>query len=107
MAPVQTALIRGQGSTLSSDTGMPELFPALVRRILHTASDQTIAEIQGHYDFADNPARLAWDWTTDIIFACNAYNIANAYKDRARRYIFSLPPAYHGQDLACMVPLPQ
>ena len=85
----------------SHDTSLPEYFPTMVRQILSTASNQTIAYIQSQYDFAGNPAKLAWDWTTDVIFACNAANIATAYKNRARRYIFSVPPAVHGQDLYC------
>ncbi|GAB1316947.1 Carboxylic ester hydrolase [Madurella fahalii] len=88
-----------EGMGTSHDEGLPDYFPVMVRQILSTASNDTIAHIQSHYDFAEEPAKLAWDWTTDIIFACNAANIATAYKDRARRYIFSLPPAIHGQDL--------
>ena len=86
---------------MSHDTGLPEYFPAMVRQILSTASNETIADIESHYDFAGNPAKLAWDWTTDVIFACNAANIAAAYKGSARRYVFSVPPAIHGQDAYC------
>ena len=87
---------------ISHDTGLPEYFPTMVRQILSNASDATIADIMSHYDFpADNPAKLAWDWTTDVIFACNAANIASAYKHCASRYIFSVPPAVHGQDMYC------
>jgi hypothetical protein len=86
---------------LSPDANMPTNFPILVRQIFSTASNETIAHIQSHYDFADNPAKLAWDWTTDVIFGCNAANLASAYQDRARRYIFSAPPAVHGQDMFC------
>ena len=87
--------------TTSSGDGMPENFPSLVRQIFGTASNETVAHIQSSYDFADNTAKLAWDWTTDVIFACNAANLASAYQESARRYIFSAPPAVHGQDLAC------
>ena len=86
---------------LAHDTGLPEYFPTMVRQILSTASNETIADIESHYDFAGNPAKLAWDWTTDVIFACNAANIAAAYKGSARRYVFSVPPAIHGQDAYC------
>lgn len=74
----------------------------MVRQILSSESSETVAEIQSHYDFAGNPAKLAWDWTTDVIFACNAANIAAAYANKTRRYIFSVPPAVHGQDGFCM-----
>jgi hypothetical protein len=90
-----------QGLGLAHDEGLPEYFPTMVRQILSTASTETIAEIQANYDFSGNPAKLAWDWITDVIFACNAANIAAAYKEKARRYIFSVPPAVHGQDGLC------
>lgn len=44
---------------ISSDEGMPEAFPELVRRILRTASNEMIAYIQSHYDFSNDPARQA------------------------------------------------
>ncbi|SPN96553.1 uncharacterized protein DNG_00076 [Cephalotrichum gorgonifer] len=94
---VGNAAYEGMGT--SNDEGLPEAFPALVRQIFPTASNDTVAYIQSHYDFADNPAKLAWDWTTDVIFACNAANVARAYKDGSRRYIFSVSPAIHGQDI--------
>lgn len=89
----------------SSDTNMPEAFPALVRKILPTADNATIEAIQGHFPYAsDLPEELAWDWTTAMIFECNAYNIAKAFKDRTHRYIMSIPPATHGEDVLCMSP---
>ncbi|KAB5583472.1 putative lipase 2, partial [Coniochaeta sp. 2T2.1] len=90
--------VANEGMGTSHDQGLPEYFPVMVRQILSTASNKTLAEIESCYDFDDNPAKLAWDWTTDIIFACIAANIATAYQDRARRYIFNVPPAVHGQD---------
>lgn len=90
---------------MAHDTGLPEYFPTMVRQILSTASNETIADIESHYDFAGNPAKLAWDWTTDVIFACNAANIVAAYRGRAKRYVFSVPPAVHGQDLNCKTQL--
>ena len=86
---------------LPSDEGMPRRFPSLVRQIFRTASNRTIAEIESKYNFADNPKKLAWDWTADVIFGFNAANIASAYRDCVRRYIFSVPPAIHGRDLSC------
>jgi len=81
---------------------MPARFPSLVRKILTSASNETVAGIEATYNSSlSEPAQLAWDWTTDVIFACNAYNIANAYENRTRRYILSTPPATHGMDLNC------
>lgn len=90
-----------QGLGVAHDEGLPEYFLMMIRQIFGTASNETIAEIQSHYDFAGNPAKLAWDWTMDAVFACNAANIAAAYAEKTRRYIFSVPPAVHGQDGLC------
>lgn len=89
---------------VSSDENMPQAFGDLVRRVIPTATNETVADIQSYYDFGETPEKLAWDWTTDIVFSCNAANAAAAYKDASRRYIFSVPPATHGQDLTCMAP---
>jgi hypothetical protein len=86
----------------SRDTNMPDAFPGLVRQTMPGASDETIARIQENYDFsAKSPAKLAWDWVTDSIFHCNAYNIARAYASVSKRYIMSTPPATHGMDVNC------
>ncbi|KAM3503180.1 hypothetical protein MY11210_008817 [Beauveria gryllotalpidicola] len=61
---------------------------------------------EGRYISSDNdmpaafPALLAWDWTTDVVFACQAYNLANALPDRTYFFINSIAPAAHGQDLS-------
>jgi len=83
---------------------MPGYFPTLARMILTTANNETISDIQGQYTPLSEPAQLAWDWTTDVIFAGNAFNAAQAYSNRAWRYIMSIPPAVHGQDLFCEHP---
>jgi hypothetical protein len=88
--------------TASDAEKMPNGFPDLVRKVLPSASNKTIALIQAHFPYSPElPAKLAWDWTTAMIFECNAYNLANAFRDRARRYIMTVPPATHGQDAAC------
>ncbi|KAH8799813.1 putative lipase 2 [Xylogone sp. PMI_703] len=89
-----------EGMTLSHDVGLPAYFPTMVRQILSTASNATVADIQSYYNYGSNPAKLAWDWTTDVLFASNAANIAAAYSTKSRRYIFSIPPSIHGQDLS-------
>ena len=79
-------------------------FPKTVRHILPGADDTTVERIKSLYNApAENPEKLAWDWYTDVIFACNAYHTARAYKDMARRYYMSIPPAVHGLDLTCMI----
>lgn len=89
-----------EGLYTSGDDNMPAAFPALVRRMLPGASDKTIASIQAQYH-PKVPAQLAWDWSTDVVFACQTYNLANALPDRTHFFINSIPPAAHGQDLSC------
>jgi hypothetical protein len=87
----------------SFDKNLPEAFPSLVRRGLPAASNATIASIEAHFRYPEDlPEELAWDWTTAMIFECNAYNVAKAFKNRTHRYIMSIPPATHGQDVICM-----
>lgn len=91
-----------EGMGTSHDTDLPEYFPIMVRQIMSTASNETVKEVQEMYPFdPEFPATLAWEWTTDVIFACNAYNLVQALPGKSRRYIMSTPPATHGQDLWC------
>jgi carboxylesterase type B len=92
-----------EGMTTSHDTDQPGYFPIMVRQILPQASDEVVAAIQALYYRPEAPAQLAWDWTTDAIFSCNAYNLANALPAKSRRYVMSTPPAIHGQDMWCML----
>lgn len=87
--------------TDGSDTS-PAGFARLVRATLPGASDETVAGLRALYpaSYAD-PAQLAWDWITDVNFACTAYHVAGAFADRTRRYVFSVPPAVHGMDAFC------
>ncbi|TQV95176.1 lipase [Cordyceps javanica] len=87
-----------EGLYTSSDDNMPAAFPALVRRMLPGADNDTISSIQAQYH-PRVPEQLAWDWTTDVVFACQAYSLANALPDRTNMFINSIPPAAHGQDI--------
>ncbi|KAH8898893.1 putative lipase 2 [Thozetella sp. PMI_491] len=87
-----------EGMGLSHDTGMPGGFPDLVRQILSTASNDTVSQIEELYTPYSDPAELAWDWTTDVIFARNCDNLANTFRNRTKRYIMTVPPATHGFD---------
>jgi carboxylesterase type B len=95
-----------QGEILSDDVDMPARFPTIVREVIPGASHETIAKIQGLYGNFSQPEELAWDWVTDMLFACNAYNLGQAYPKRASRYIMSLPPAVHGLDGECEITAP-
>lgn len=91
-----------QASTLSSDDDMPASFPSLVRRILPSASNATIAAIQSLYSYPlDLPEKLAWDWTSDAVFLCHTLALMKKYERIAKKYMMSIPPAIHGQDLSC------
>ncbi|KAH7013775.1 carboxylesterase [Ilyonectria destructans] len=68
----------------------------MFRTILESANCTTLALC----DSKSNPAKLAWDWTTDVIFGCNAYSITRALPFRTYRYIVSAPPATHAYDLS-------
>jgi hypothetical protein len=85
----------------SHDTGLPDYFPILVRQQMPSASNAVVETLQNEYYDASNLPKMAWDWTTDVVFACTANNLANALPNVARRYIMSTPPAVHGQDLEC------
>lgn len=94
-----------EGKGLSHDDDQPAYFPTMMRQIMPTASNATVSAMQSLYDYPrDQPEQLAWDWTTDAVFACNAYNLANAMPDKSSRYIMSAPPATHGADLWCKRP---
>lgn len=90
-----------EGKGTSHDTDLPEYFPILVRQQMPSASNVTIQTLQDEYYDANDLPKMAWDWTTDVVFACNANNLANALPNLAKRYIMSTPPAIHGQDLVC------
>lgn len=90
-----------EGQTTSSDQGMPDAFGALARRTLPGASDETVREVLDLYYTPGMEPQLAWDWTTDVVFACNAFNLARGLPGKVRRYVMSTPPATHGQDLLC------
>lgn len=93
--------MQNEASTLSSDTDMPAAFPSLVRKVLPGASNATLAQIQSLYSWPTGfPQQLAWDWTGDEVFFCPALSLAETYADRTYRYIMSVPPAVHAQDLS-------
>ncbi|KAH6854598.1 Alpha/Beta hydrolase protein [Chaetomium sp. MPI-CAGE-AT-0009] len=89
----------GEGKETSSDEGMPGAFGALVRRQLPGADDGVVDALLRLYYTPGLERELAWDWTTDAVFACNAYALARALPRAARRYVMSTPPAVHGMDL--------
>jgi len=74
----------------------------MVRMILPSATNETIARIQSLYQWPDTaPEQLAWQWTADAIFVCHNLAFAAALESSTRRYVMSIPPAYHGLDSRC------
>lgn len=90
-----------EGKETSHDVGMPGYFPTMVRQQMPAASNETVQALLDLYYRPGMEKQLAWDFTTDAVFACNAYNLANGLPDKTMRYIMSTPPAVHGQDLLC------
>lgn len=88
-----------EGNGLSNDEGMPERFPSVVRHLLPRASNATVKALMDAFYTPGLDKELAWDWLTDTVFSCNAYNLAKALPDKSMRYIMSTPPALHGLDL--------
>ncbi|GJN83953.1 hypothetical protein PLIIFM63780_007504 [Purpureocillium lilacinum] len=88
-----------EGKETSHDVGMPGYFPTMVRQQMPAASNETVQALLDFYYRPGMEKQLAWDFTTDAVFACNAYNLANGLPDKTMRYIMSTPPAVHGQDL--------
>jgi carboxylesterase type B len=99
---VGTMALEGKGT--SHDVGMPDYFPNLVRQVMPTAGNATVQAILDRYYRPGFDRELAWDWTTDAVFACNAYNLASGLPGKTMRYIMSTPPAVHGLDLSCKSP---
>ncbi|KAH6627988.1 Alpha/Beta hydrolase protein [Chaetomium tenue] len=89
----------GEGRETSSDEGMPGAFAGLVRRTLPGVGEEAVGELLRLYYTPGMERELAWDWTTDVVFACNGFALAGALEGRVRRYVMSTPPAVHGMDL--------
>ncbi|KAF1993501.1 lipase [Amniculicola lignicola CBS 123094] len=90
-----------EGLGLSSDRNMPNRFAEIVRANLPNVTNESIALLQSLYPYSPElPEYLAWAFITDIIWTCTVTNIAHAYGDKARRFLFSVPPSTHGLDLS-------
>ncbi|KAK2800501.1 hypothetical protein FQN51_006070 [Onygenales sp. PD_10] len=83
---------------------IPDIIPILARegrfdKVVEQADDATVERIKSLYECSDKePQKLAWEFWSDTKFNCNAYNIAEAYKDRAKHYFMSIPPTTLSQD---------
>ncbi|KAJ7507092.1 Alpha/Beta hydrolase protein [Mycena galericulata] len=71
------------------------LFP----RLDQTQVDQVVALYTSHYNLANTDDRAS-EIMGDSIFVCPAYYLAEAFKSRAWKSQFSVPPGFHGQDLS-------
>ena len=99
---VMIANMENEGMGLVAEENMPGAFPDLVLKLFTTADKETIDHIESLFPYPPStPQKLAWDWLTSVAYACLARSTAEAYKDSARRYVMTIPPAVHGQDLSC------
>lgn len=101
LARLVVGSMAGEGKETSSDEGMPEAFGGLVRKTLPGAGEEVVRELLRVYYTPGLERELAWDWTTDVVFACNGFALGGALPGSVRRYVMSTPPAVHGQDLLC------
>ncbi|KAB8233433.1 Alpha/Beta hydrolase protein [Aspergillus alliaceus] len=89
-----------EGTGITPDVSTPEDFARLIRLLVPGANNGTIQRIRDMYPYPDSQLQRAADaWTTDVVFACNARAVAKVYGNKTQRYVFSVPPARHGQDL--------
>lgn len=57
------------------------------------------AVFDGSYGYTDNYTR-AYTIVTEAIFTCNTNYLSTGFHNKTYSYLFSVPPAYHGFDLA-------
>ncbi|KAE8151363.1 carboxyl ester lipase [Aspergillus avenaceus] len=92
-----------EGFATTPDIYTPEELNALIRKVLPGGSNATVQRIRDLYPYSDSQVqKIAQDWTTDSVWACNSQAIANAYANKTQRYVFSVPPASHGMDVNYM-----
>ncbi|KAA8647978.1 hypothetical protein EYZ11_005668 [Aspergillus tanneri] len=98
---VMVANMENEGMGIGSDANMPAAFPNLARKVFTTADNKTLGHIQSLFPYPPStPQKLGWDWLTSVAYACLAKGTAEAYGERAFRYVMTIPPATHGQDLS-------
>jgi carboxylesterase type B len=99
---VIAANMEDDGANMVMDSNMPEAFGVLVQAVFPTANNHTVDRIKSLFPWPpDLPQKLAWDWFTSVAFACHSQAIAGAYNEKARRYVMTIPPATHAEDLFC------
>ncbi|KAK4504987.1 hypothetical protein PRZ48_002950 [Zasmidium cellare] len=79
-------------------------FPAYVKSIVPDASPDTINHISNDLYPLSAYAGVETDRTStfnaDVFIVCNAYGLQSAYNNQGFAYEFSVPPAWHTQDVS-------
>ncbi|KAJ5104178.1 hypothetical protein N7532_004707 [Penicillium argentinense] len=89
-----------EGLITAPEITTPSELASLIRLAFPNANASSIRALRKMYLYPDSELlQVGQDWVTDAVFACNAEVMAKAYGPRAQRYVFSIPPAAHGQDL--------
>ncbi|PKY04975.1 carboxylesterase family protein [Aspergillus campestris IBT 28561] len=89
-----------EGLETTPEIKKPVEFAEFVRRTIPDASKDTVQQIRALYPQPDSEIQdVVNDWTTDVVYGCNAQGLAEAYASKTQRCVFNVPPAVHSQDL--------
>lgn len=84
----------------SPDSVTDTSFDENVKIFFPNAPESVIRRINELYPNGTEKWKRNTDLYNDVIFTCNAQALAQAFEDKAYRYIFNIPPAYHASDVA-------
>jgi carboxylesterase type B len=84
------------GTIYNLQTVLPGIMSSVVRYILGTLYPPVF---NGTYGYTDSVGRAALI-VSDFAFQCNTDYLNRAFSNRTYSYMFSVPPALHGQDVA-------
>lgn len=74
-------------------------FDRSVRGFFPNAPESIVRKIDELYPNGTEVWKRNTDLFGDVVINCNAQALAQAFKDKAYRYIFNIPPAYHADDI--------
>lgn len=75
--------------------GLPEISPEVLNEVTEVLYPPVF---NGTYGYTTDVQRLALA-VSDLVFQCNTAYLNRAYNQQTYAYLFSIPPALHGQDL--------
>jgi carboxylesterase type B len=88
-----------QGGYFIPANATDAFFQGLLSITVPGASDSAIREINQLYPPSEPAYNRCVEFQGDIAINCNARFVANAFGDKAYRYIFAVPPAIHANDV--------